>query len=226
MPTRPSSSIARLCAAVRSMPRCCSSVSVICRPIVSTGFSEVIGSWNTMPMSPPRTFAHLGIREFIRSRPANTNLTSRDASGRIGDQPQDRQRADRLARAAFADDGDGLAGIDGVGDAVDRAHDSRTGAELGVQIVRLPGVAAIPLPRRSPVTSVACDRCLLGFCSWTWYRRRRFKSTPASRGLFDGQIYMLRGQPGDNRRASRCHCAASRCSFMTRLAAFQTSADR
>ena len=29
-------------------------VSVICRPIVSTGFSEVIGSWNTMPMSPPR----------------------------------------------------------------------------------------------------------------------------------------------------------------------------
>ena len=45
--------------------------------------------------------------------------------------------ADRLAGAAFADDRHGLARLDGVGDAIDGAHDSRTGAELGVQVVHL-----------------------------------------------------------------------------------------
>ena len=44
MPTWFSRSSARFDAAARSRPRCCSSVSVICRPTVSTGFSEVIGS--------------------------------------------------------------------------------------------------------------------------------------------------------------------------------------
>ena len=103
--------------------------------MVSTGFSEVIGSWNTMPMSPPRTSRISASDELHDIAAGETNLTLRDAAGRVGDQAQHRQRADRLAGAAFADDRHGLAGIDGVGDAVDRAHESRTGAELGVQIV-------------------------------------------------------------------------------------------
>ncbi len=28
-----------------------------CAPMVCTGLNEVIGSWKTMPMSPPRSFA-------------------------------------------------------------------------------------------------------------------------------------------------------------------------
>ena len=69
-----------------------------------------------------------------RSRPSNRISPRGDAPRRIGDQAQDRQRADRLARAALADDRHGLAGIDGVGDAVDGAHQPRTGAKLGMQI--------------------------------------------------------------------------------------------
>ena len=116
------------------MPRCCSSVSVICRPIVSTGFSEVIGSWNTMPMSPPRISRIASGGQLHQVAAAEPHLSPGDAAGRVGDQPQDGQRADRLAGAAFADDGDGLARIDGPGNAVDRAHNSRAGAELGVQV--------------------------------------------------------------------------------------------
>ena len=41
------------------MPRWISSPSVSCRPIVSTGFSEVIGSWKIMPISRPAHAAHL-----------------------------------------------------------------------------------------------------------------------------------------------------------------------
>src|SRR4051794_9845724 len=71
MPTRPNSSTARWSAAARSLPRCCSSVSVIWRPIVRTGFSEVIGSWNTMPISLPRIRRISSSESVIRSRPAN-----------------------------------------------------------------------------------------------------------------------------------------------------------
>ena len=44
---------------------------MICRPIVRTGFSEVIGSWNTMPISLPRTRRISSSESVIRSRPAN-----------------------------------------------------------------------------------------------------------------------------------------------------------
>ena len=40
---------------------------------------------------------------------------------------------DRLARAALADDRDGLARLDGIGNAVDGADDARTGTELGMK---------------------------------------------------------------------------------------------
>ncbi len=71
MPTSASSSSARFCAVAQSTPRCCSTASVICRPIVSTGLSEVIGSWNTMPISPPRTWRMASSDSCMRSRPAN-----------------------------------------------------------------------------------------------------------------------------------------------------------
>ncbi len=62
--------IARLCAVARSMPRCCSSVSVICRPMVRSGFNDVIGSWKIMPMSPPRISRISASESCMISRPA------------------------------------------------------------------------------------------------------------------------------------------------------------
>ncbi len=55
MPTRESSSTARAWDWALVMARCVSTVSVSWRPMVSTGLSEVIGSWKIMPISRPRT---------------------------------------------------------------------------------------------------------------------------------------------------------------------------
>ena len=46
----------------------------ICRSIVCSGFSEVIGSWNTMVMSLPRTLRIASSSAAIRSCPLNSTL--------------------------------------------------------------------------------------------------------------------------------------------------------
>jgi len=54
MPTRSSNSAARFSAALRFMSKCVSSDSLIWRPIVRTGFRDVIGSWKIIEISRPR----------------------------------------------------------------------------------------------------------------------------------------------------------------------------
>ena len=81
--------------------------------------------------------AHLLVGELHQVAAGEQNLAARDPPGRIRDQAQNRQRPDGLARSALADDRDRLALLDGVGDPVDRAHDSRAGPELGMQILDL-----------------------------------------------------------------------------------------
>ena len=103
--------------------------------MVRTGFNDVIGSWKTMPMSPPANFTHLRVRQLHEIAAGEDNLAARDPPRRIRDQAQNRQRADGLARSALADDRHCLALLDGIRHPVDGAHDSRTGPELGVQIL-------------------------------------------------------------------------------------------
>jgi hypothetical protein len=55
MPTSSSSSVARRSAVLPRIAWCRRSTSRSCRPTVSTGLSEVIGSWNTYATSRPRT---------------------------------------------------------------------------------------------------------------------------------------------------------------------------
>jgi len=71
MPTRARSSVARTRAAAGAMPRWISSPSVIWRPMESTGFSEVIGSWKIMAISRPRTRRISSSDSVSRSRPLN-----------------------------------------------------------------------------------------------------------------------------------------------------------
>ncbi len=78
--------------------------------------------------------AHFCSRKLHDIATGKQNLTACDASGRISDETQQRERTDRLARSAFADDGYGFPRLHRVGDAVDGTHDSRTGTEFGVQI--------------------------------------------------------------------------------------------
>ena len=55
MPTEVSSASAVSLASPLSIDRCMTRDSVICLPIFMTGFSEVIGSWNTIDISEPQT---------------------------------------------------------------------------------------------------------------------------------------------------------------------------
>ncbi len=77
--------------------------------------------------------AHLGLGERQQVAAVEQDLSRHDPSRRIGYEAQDRKRAHGLARAAFADHGHGLALVDGVRHAIDGAHQSRTGTELGFQ---------------------------------------------------------------------------------------------
>src|SRR6185312_4570916 len=78
--------------------------------------------------------AHLVFAELPQIAPGEDDLAANDAARRVRDEPEDRQRADRLARTALTNDGDRLSGIDRIGDPVDRAHQSCPGAELGAQV--------------------------------------------------------------------------------------------
>src|SRR6476659_4036611 len=71
MCTLSSSSIARFRASARFIFRWRSSTSVICVPIFSVGFSEVIGSWKIIEISLPRMFSSSDSLRPTSSRPSN-----------------------------------------------------------------------------------------------------------------------------------------------------------
>ena len=137
MPTSRSSSSARSRACASVILRWMSSGSMICSPIERTGLSEVIGSWKIMAISRPRTLAHLLVGELEQIAALEQDAPADDAAGGLGEQPHDGQRRHRLAAAGLAHDGDDLAAVDGVGNAVDRAHDAARRIELDVEVLHL-----------------------------------------------------------------------------------------
>src|ERR1700682_386016 len=78
--------------------------------------------------------AHLALGELqqILSLEADG---ARDLARRLGDEPHQRHRGDRLAAAGFTNNGQGLAFVDMEGDAVDGAVDTLRGTEMGLQIL-------------------------------------------------------------------------------------------
>ena len=116
-------------ACAQGVPRCRLIGSAICRPTVSAGLSEVIGSWKIIAMRSPRTARICASRSFSRSWPSNRISPAGDPARRVGDQAQDRQRGDALARARLADDGQRLAGRDVEGHVVDRGDRAALGAK-------------------------------------------------------------------------------------------------
>ena len=79
--------------------------------------------------------AHLGIAEFQQVGAFEGDRAADDAAGRVGHQPHDRQRADALAAAGFADDRQRLAAIDMKGDVVDRPEQSGVGEKHRLQVL-------------------------------------------------------------------------------------------
>ena len=132
-PTSSSSSIARFSAASSLMPSLwTSSASTIWLPTVSTGFSDVIGSWKIIAMSPPRISRSSFVRHLQQVLALVDRLTLRDPALRR--ETEDREHRDALARAGLADDPEHLARHQVVADVGDRLDDSVLGLELDCQI--------------------------------------------------------------------------------------------
>src|SRR5262249_48383363 len=72
MRTRRSISTALSQAADFDRSWCSSIVSLICAPMLSTGLSEVIGSWKIIEMSLPRTARICASSSLVRSRPSSS----------------------------------------------------------------------------------------------------------------------------------------------------------
>ena len=88
--------------------------------MVSTGLSEVIGSWNTTASERPRS-----LRRRSRREPHQILAVEHHAAGQfrfLRQQLQDRARQHGLAAAGFADDAERPAGADGQIDMVHRAQ--------------------------------------------------------------------------------------------------------
>ena len=66
---------------------CTRIASLIWSPIVSTGLSEVIGSWKIIAMSPPRSSRNSFLRMPIRSRPSNVAWPATIRPGGTGISP-------------------------------------------------------------------------------------------------------------------------------------------
>ena len=93
-------------------------VSATWSPMVLSGSSAVIGSWNTIPMSLAADGAHLALGLVRADRRRRARCVPVGAAP-ARQQPHDRQRRHRLAGAGFADDAEDLAGLDAEVDAVE-----------------------------------------------------------------------------------------------------------
>ena len=100
-------------------PPCKAMISPICRSMVWSGLSEVIGSWNTIVMPAPRISRNSASRHFQHVAALEEDLPAGMARGGVGQQPHDRLRGDRLARAGFAHQRERLAALQLERDAID-----------------------------------------------------------------------------------------------------------
>ena len=101
------------------------SASTICSPTVSTGLSEVIGSWKIIAISLAAHLAHPRSASAARSRPSKRTCAADDPRRRPGSRRMIASAVTRLAAAGFADDRHGLAGRTVERQPVDRRHTPR-----------------------------------------------------------------------------------------------------
>ena len=101
----------RASAARRSSTSWCTAIaSAIWSPTRCTGFSAASASWNTIAIRFAAHRLQLPARTDRRGSRRRRSTSPRHARGRR-EQPEDRQRRDRLARARLADDPEGLGGL-------------------------------------------------------------------------------------------------------------------
>ncbi len=84
MSTWRSMSTAPASASAPPRPRCTRSASAICRPTVSTGLSEVIGSWKIIEIALPRSARISSSSMWSRSRPSSRTAPPTIRPGGVG----------------------------------------------------------------------------------------------------------------------------------------------
>ncbi len=101
-----------------------SSASLIWSPTRCTGFQEFMAPWKTMAMSFHRRCRISSSVKAIRSVAVEPDLT-RDESGVVGEQPQQRERHRGLATPRLPHQADRLPLVDGEADVLDRRNVAR-----------------------------------------------------------------------------------------------------
>ena len=130
--TRSSRRKASARAAARAMPLCRRSGSATWSPIVCSGFSAVIGSWNTMPMRSPRS-AHIAASSRpTSSRPFRRMLPATSAPS--GSSPISASAVIDLPQPLSPIRPDGLAARDRKRDAAQRVGGAARGAQAHAQV--------------------------------------------------------------------------------------------
>ena len=135
MPTRASSSAAICHASPLPLSWCSMIASAICLPTLMTGLRLVMGSWKIIAMSLPRTCAHLVVADGAQVAVAEHERALDDLARRVGDEPHERERRDRLARAGLADDAQRLLAVEREADAVDGLDHAGVGEEVGREVL-------------------------------------------------------------------------------------------
>ena len=79
--------------------------------ILSTGLSDVIGSWNTIASRSPRRLRNSSGRRAQHVAALKADFAADDPA-RFFQQPHQRQRGDAFSGTGLADDAEGLAGTD------------------------------------------------------------------------------------------------------------------
>ena len=161
MPTSSSPAIASSRALREVTSRCSITASMSWSPTLSTGFSDVIGSWKIIEISLPRSARSRDFEACRRFSPRNSACPveiemcffdpSRNAAicspgsapgaerepPRLRVEAEDRHHRHALARAGLADDAERRPGLDGERDAVDRPDDPVVGLEVRAQVAHL-----------------------------------------------------------------------------------------
>ena len=105
--------------------------------MVSTGLSDVIGSWNTIAMSFPRMRPHLVLIELQQITSLEHDFAGDDLAWGRRDQAQDRKRRDALPTARLTHKPQRLAFLHGVGRAVNCLDDALLRVEVRPKIIYL-----------------------------------------------------------------------------------------
>ena len=134
MPTRPSTSTARSSASAFDAPRCSRTDSAIWSPMRHRRVERGQRVLEDHSDQVPADVLHAGLRQRGHVRPVHQDPAADDFAA-ARQQPHDRQRGHRLARARFADDAEALAGRHRQRDAVDRVHGGTAQPDLGAQVL-------------------------------------------------------------------------------------------